>query len=68
VRFNQQPWGELASRLLKQGLGTPLGYLGLDDDIVVNPHPDEAVSGKALFLMVSQDTEYEPERVSACLQ
>ncbi|MDA0789177.1 MAG: potassium channel family protein [Proteobacteria bacterium] len=68
VHFNHQPWGELASRLLKQGLGTPLGYLGLDDNIVVNPHPDGAVSGKALFLMVSQDAEYQPERVSACLQ
>ncbi len=68
VPFKNQPWGDLASRLLKRGLGTPLGYLGLDDDIVVNPHPDEAVSGKALFLMVSQDAEYYPDRVSACLQ
>ena len=63
VAFQSQPWGEMASRLLKNGLGTPLGYLGLDGRIVVNPEPDQVVSGEALYLMVSHNLDYRPDRV-----
>ena len=68
VDFEDQNWGSLASRLLREGLGTPLGYLAVDDEIVVNPDPDLPASGKALFLMVSQASEYGPDRVRECLK
>ncbi len=68
VQFEHQPWGEVAAKLLRNGLGTPLGYLGLDNDIVVNPDPGLSVSGKAFFVMVSQDAAYEPDRVRDCLE
>ena len=67
VPFENQNWGNVASRMLLKGLGTPLGYLGVDDDIVVNPAPDLIVSGKALYLMVTQDSEYEPDHIRDCL-
>ena len=67
IDFSENNWGVLASRILQQGLGTPLGYLTTDGEIIVNPSPDDAASGKALFVMVTQNSDYEPERVAACL-
>lgn len=67
IDFSENNWGVLAGRILQQGLGTPLGYLATDGEIIVNPSPDNAVSGKALFVMVTQNSQYEPERVAACL-
>ena len=63
VEFQKQPWGEMASRLLQNGLGTPLGYLGLDGRIVVNPEPGQVVSGEALYLMVTHNSDYKPDQV-----
>jgi voltage-gated potassium channel len=68
VPFKNQAWGELAARLLKNGLGTPLGFLGMDEEVVVNPKPGSVVSGRALFLMVSQDSDYQVDRVEDCLE
>jgi voltage-gated potassium channel len=67
LEFSHKPWGELAGSLLQQGLGTPLGYLDRDRKMITNPAPDAEVSGRALFLMVSQSAAYEPERVQACI-
>ena len=65
--FSENNWGVLAGKILQQGLGTPLGYLTTDGEIIVNPDPDNAASGKALFIMVTQNADYEPDRVAACL-
>lgn len=67
LEFTRKPWGILASSLLQEGLGTPLGYLDRDRNMVTNPPPEAEVSGRALFLMVSQNAAYEPERVAACI-
>ena len=67
IDFADKNWGILASKILQQGLGTPLGYLTSDGEIIVNPHPDNAVSGMALFVMVTQNSDYEPDRMIACL-
>ena len=68
MAFENQQWGEMACRLLMQGLGTPLGYLDGDGKMVTNPPPDARVTGKALFVMVSQDEPYKPDQVASCVQ
>lgn len=67
LSFEDKPWGKLASLLLQGGLGTPLGYLSGDDVMTTNPSPDAMVSGHALFVMVSQNAPYEPDRVEECI-
>ena len=67
IEFENQLWGELASRLLMQGLGTPLGFLDAGGRMVTNPAPDIRVSGKALFLMVSHNAPLRPGLVAACI-
>ena len=61
-------WPALASRLLLEGLGTPLGYLNGADELVTNPGAAISASGKALFIMVGQDAPYEQERVEGCIE
>ena len=67
VEFTRKRWGALASNLLQQGLGTPLGYLDRERHIITNPPPDAEVSGRAIFIMVYQSAAYEPDRVAACI-
>ncbi|MEZ7958373.1 MAG: potassium channel family protein [Pseudomonadales bacterium] len=55
VAIPDQNWGALASRLLVNGMGTPLGYLNLDNEIVTNPGVDNPIQGTALFILVNHD-------------
>jgi len=55
VSIPEQPWGELAVRIMAAGLGTPLGYLDLENEIVINPAPHVVAIGKSIFLMVNHD-------------
>tara|TARA_R110002072_G_scaffold1598_6_gene13587 strand:- start:2823 stop:3923 length:1101 start_codon:yes stop_codon:yes gene_type:complete len=55
VNIPSQPWGTLASRLMLEGLGTPLGYIDREGKIITNPVASEKVTGSVLFMMVSHD-------------
>ena len=63
VSIPAQPWGDLASRLLKAGMGTPLGYIDRDGRIITNPLSHEDAAGEALFMMVSHDRIHEEDSV-----
>ena len=67
VEFEGKPWGALATLLLQKGLGTPLGYLDRELSLVTNPPPEANVSGHAIFLMVSQNSEVRHDVVLECL-
>ncbi len=64
VEFVDQLWGEMASKLLRQGLGTPLGYLDRNGKLITNPSPDLRVSGTALFLMVGQNRTHQLDLIA----
>ena len=66
--FHEKPWGNLASLLLQKGLGTPLGYLDNDARMITNPPPEVPATGKAIFVMVSQDAADRPDLVQACIE
>lgn len=55
VEIDNQTWGELAARIILQGLGTPLGFMDHSGVVVTNPAAETLVAGKALFLMVQHD-------------
>ena len=63
VTIPLQPWGKLASRILVAGLGTPLGYVDNEGQIITNPPAIEEVDGDALFMMVTHDRIPEHETV-----
>ena len=67
VEFSDRNWGKLASLLLQKGLGTPLGYLSQDDVMTTNPSPESRVTGRAIFMMVSQNEPSRPDLVAECI-
>lgn len=67
IEFSAKTWGEMASKLLLQGLGTPMGYLDVGGHIVTNPKPDSLVAGTAIFVIAGQDSPPDPDKVAACI-
>ena len=63
----EQPWGELAARLLLAGLGTPIGYMDADQLVVTNPTANQQVDGSAIFVMVNHDTVPSIEAIAQCV-
>jgi voltage-gated potassium channel len=67
VSIQCKSWGELAARLLRAGLGTPIGYLDHKEIVVTNPKANMEVEGKAIFLMVDDQSIPTPEEVESCV-
>ncbi len=67
VSFEDKHWGDMASKLLLEGLGTPMGYLDTQETIVTNPPPDSRVSGNAIFVVASQNSPPDPQKVATCI-
>lgn len=66
VELNGQLWKEIAVKIVSEGLGTAVGYLG-ENGIVTNPQSDEQVFGSALFILVCHDRVPEEKVVSQVL-
>ena len=66
ISIRGQRWGELASRILLAGLGTPLGYVN-GAEIVTNPNSDTAVIANAIFILVHHDNIPDLDAVRACV-
>ncbi|MEM7279983.1 MAG: ion channel [Pseudomonadota bacterium] len=67
VAFRSRHWGMLASQIIQKGLGTPLGYIDEENKLVTNPGPERKVSGKAIFVMVADDSEADPKLLDQCI-
>lgn len=67
VALSKHPWREVASKLLVSGIGTPLGYLNVDNQLILNPPNTESVESKAIFLLVDHDKNYTLREVVECI-
>lgn len=47
-------WAAVACALIRAGIGTPLGYVDRDGEVVTNPPPEQSVNARALILVVRQ--------------
>ncbi|MBL4607939.1 MAG: two pore domain potassium channel family protein [Pseudomonadales bacterium] len=54
VSLSGLSWGEVVEKLIRAGVGTPLGYVQQDNKVVTNPGVSEQVKGKAVIVMVNQ--------------
>lgn len=67
IEFEDKTWGAMASSLLLKGLGTPMGYLDKNNEIITNPPPEMQISGSAIFVIASQDSNPKPGEVADCI-
>lgn len=68
VILDNKPWGVIASVLLTEGLGTPIGFMDAHKEIIVNPAPSVVATGSAIFVIAHHDSEPDPARVEKCLK
>jgi len=60
-------WGQVVSKLLDAGVGTPLGFVQQDNRVIANPGVSERVEGKAVIVMVNQTYKPDEKIVSEAL-
>jgi len=53
--------------LINIGVGTPLGFITNDDEVITNPHYESTIDGKALLVMVSDEVVFSDEMMQKAL-
>lgn len=57
VRYNVElkaSWGDVAAKMIKQDIGTPLACLSRDDVVTSSIKPQETIDAKAFFVLVRE--------------
>lgn len=55
IALDYPDWKSLASKIIHNSLGTPMGYITHENTVRTNPNPHTPVKGKALLLLVHQN-------------
>jgi voltage-gated potassium channel len=48
-------WQDIACKIISAGAGTPLGFISQTGEVITNPSHNQAVTAKALLIMVSEN-------------
>lgn len=67
IKLHKTQWQHIACKIISAGLGTPLGFITADDQVVTNPGHDTEVSTHALLIMVSDNKIVSPDMINAVL-
>ncbi len=67
VSLSDKKWKDIACNLISSGVGTPLGFVTNDDEVITNPHFERIIDGKALLVMVSDDVDFSDEMMQKTL-
>jgi voltage-gated potassium channel len=59
VWLEGEPWADIVNALVQANLGTALGYVTKDGDVVAHPNGNEHVHAQSLIVLVK--TEFQPE-------
>lgn len=59
VWLEGEPWADIVNALVQANLGTALGYVTKEGDVVAHPNGDEHVTAQSLIVLVK--TEFQPE-------
>ena len=67
VSLTGAQWKDIACKLISVGVGTPLGFITNEDEVVTNPHYERTIDGKALLVMVSDEVDFSDEMMQKAL-
>lgn len=59
VWLEGEPWADVVNALIQANLGTALGYVTKDGDVIAHPKGDEHVHAQSLIVLVK--TEFQPK-------
>ncbi len=55
IEVSGKKWKDIACKLINAGLGTPLGFVTHDGQVVTNPPGEESIEAIALLVMVGEE-------------
>jgi voltage-gated potassium channel len=58
VWLEGEPWADIVNALIQANLGTALGYVTKDGDVIAHPKGDEHINAQSLLILVK--TEFQP--------
>ncbi|MBV1874802.1 MAG: hypothetical protein KUG80_08465 [Gammaproteobacteria bacterium] len=67
VDVTELTWGQVVSRLLETGVGTPLGYISKNGKVITNPTVHEQVEAVAVIVMVNEAHSSKEKKVCDAL-
>lgn len=67
IEIDGKIWKDIACTLISQGVGTPLGFVTKEGEVVTNPHYEDKIEASALLIMVSDTSVFSAEMVKELL-
>lgn len=55
IQIKDKAWAEIATKLVNADMGTPLGYIGENGEVITNPRAKNTINASALILMVKDE-------------
>ena len=68
VSLEDAVWSDVTCRLMVDGMGTLMAYVGEDGEIVCHPAHDHRFNATALILMVREEFVPSTADIKACLE
>lgn len=60
-------WKDIACKLISKGVGTPLGFISNDGEVITNPYFDDTIDAAALLIIVNDKTDFSDEIMQKAL-
>jgi voltage-gated potassium channel len=54
VKTEDLTWQNIACKIINSGVGTPLGFISPEGEVMTNPAHDSVIAAQALLIMVSE--------------
>lgn len=68
VWLEGEPWADVVNALVQANLGTALGYVTKDGDVVAHPNGKDHVHAQSLIVLVKTDLQPEEKQVTQALE
>lgn len=68
VWLEGEPWADIVNALIQANLGTALGYVTKDGDVIAHPNGNENIYAQSLIVLVKTESQPEEKAVTKALE
>ena len=61
-------WADIVVKMVQNDIGTPIAYLGLDNQVITNAKPDEIIESAVIYLIVREGNFKSSAEINAILE
>ncbi|MBT5230102.1 MAG: metal transporter [Methylococcales bacterium] len=67
LNFDCPDWKSLACKIMMANIGTPMGYINTEGEVITNPKPNKPAKGASLLILIHQDNLPENDVLESCI-